>query len=460
VPDVSRAPQPADKLASAVRAAAQRGDGAALGRLARDVLAHARAAPPGDEGAVELTHMMLTALVQRAEFRPALAFAQQAAATLGYDPLASAEMLPRLATGDEAGARRLAEQLADAPVEFGGHGLRAIVRTLLGRDDDAAADGAAFIDEAHAVLGSLAAWRQAARRYSPSTAHMLGRYGHLHGELERAFPGSRPWRGEPLDGRTVVLQLLEGLGDQVEGLRLARTVRAAGGRVLVGCDERLHDLVRQAGLADGFVDRPLPARHAYGPVDFHLVVGAWLHESGLPPSLWPAEPYLTVDDAGDADVLPTHDGPRVGVVWAGNPDFALERTRGMPYGALKRLVAATPHVQWVSLMRPDHPRVRELAATPVTRRVVDAGALGTLVDAARLVRRLDLLVTTDTALAHLAGALGVPVWTVLGPTFNWRWRLDGDSTPLYPSMRLVREATAGDWNAAADRVARDLSGTS
>jgi ADP-heptose:LPS heptosyltransferase len=109
-------------------------------------------------------------------------------------------------------------------------------------------------------------------------------------------------------------------------------------------------------------------------------------------------------------------------------------------------------------MRPDHPRARELGATPVTRRVVDAGpALHTLVDAARLLRRLDLLVTTDTALAHLAGALGVRVWTLLGPTFNWRWRLDGDATPLYPTMRLVREATHGDWNATADRVASDLA---
>jgi hypothetical protein len=286
---------------------------------------------------------------------------------------------------------------------------------------------------------------------------MLARYGFLHGELERAFPGTRPWRGEPLDGRAVVLQLVEGLGDQIQGLRFARAVRAAGGRVLVGCDERLQELVRQSGLADDFVERPLPPRHAYGPAAFHVVVGAWLHESALPPELWPNAPYLDVASAEAPIELPLHDAPRVGIVWAGNPDYALDATRSLPYAALKRLVAATPGVQWVSLQRFDHPRAAELRATPVTRRVVDAGAaLHTLEDAARLLRSLDLLVTVDTAPAHLAGALGVPVWTLLGPTFNWRWRLDGETTPLYPSMRLVREATRGDWNAAVDRVASEI----
>jgi hypothetical protein len=440
-----------------MQTAVRRGDVAALRRLQPAVLSRARAAPAGDEEASALVQALLLALVRCGAHQPALALARAALPSLGYDRLAGSEILPMLAGGDVAAGRALADQLADAPVEQGGHGLRAIVRTLLGRDADAADDGAAFVLEARAVGESLAAWRAVARRYAPAAAHMLSRYAALHAELERAFPGSRPWRGEPLDGRAVVLQLVEGLGDQLQGLRLARAVREAGGRVLLGCDDRLHALARESGLADAFIARPLPSRQDYGSADFHLVVGAWLHESGLPPARWPSAPYLTPAPSAEPALLRGRTAPRVGVAWAGNPDFVLESTRGLPYAALRRLVAATPHVSWVGLLRPDHPRSAELRATPVTRRVLDAGpTLDTLADTARLLRALDLLVTTDTALAHLAGALGVRVWTLLGPTFNWRWRIDGETTPLYPTMRLIRDAAHGDWNAAVDRVAREL----
>jgi hypothetical protein len=315
-----------------------------------------------------------------------------------------------------------------------------------------------FIEEAHEIGRSLAAWRSAARRFGPGTADVLSRYGALHREIETAFPGCRPWRGEPVADRTIVVQLVEGLGDNLEALRFAVAVRAEGGRVLLGCDPRLQTLAQASGAASGFIERPLPERHTHGAADYHLVVGGWLHESGLPASRWPSGPYLTVPDREPSPVLAEAGSPRVGIVWAGNPDFALEASRGLPYAALKRLVAATPDVTWVSLQHATHPRANELRATPVTRRVRDAGpTLHSMLETAQLLRRLDLLVTIDSAPAHLAGALGTPVWTLLGPTFNWRWRIDGERTPLYPTMRLVREATTGDWNAAVDRVAADLA---
>jgi len=460
-PPAPTAPSP-DALVGAVLDAARRGDARALDRLERETLTLAERAPPGDEGASEAVQAMLLTLTRRGDYARALAFTRRSTALLGYDAIAASEVMLLVARGAVDEARARAEELASAPVALGGHGLRAIVRTLLGRDADAAADGATFLAESEEVGRSLANWRAVARRYGPSSAHVLSRYAALHAELAAAFPGCRAWAGEPLAGRTIVLQLLEGLGDQIQALRFARAARDAGARVIVGCDERLHDLVAACGLADAFLPRPVPRRHDLGAADFRLVVGPWLHDSGLPVERWPAAPYLDPPRLDAPPLLDGLEGRRVGIVWAGNPDFVLEGTRGLPYGALKRLVAATPGVQWVGLLPTSHPRARDLGATPVTRRVVDAGpTLQSLGDTARLLRHLDLLVTTDSAPAHLAGALGVPVWLLLGPTFNWRWRLDGDTTPLYPSMRLVREGAAhdgarGDWNAAVDRVARDL----
>jgi len=259
-------------------------------------------------------------------------------------------------------------------------------------------------------------------------------------------------------GRTVVVQLVEGLGDNLQALRFAVAIRAEGGRVLLGCDPRLQALAQACGAADGFIERPIPERHAYGAAEHHVVIGGWLHESGVPATRWPSAPYLALPDGDPSPILADAARPRIGIAWAGNPEFALEAARGLPYAALKRLVSATPDVSWVSVQHADHPRASELRATPVTRRVLDAGpTLHSLLDTAQLLRQLDLLVTIDSAPAHLAGALGVPVWTLLGRTFNWRWRIDGERTPLYSSMRLLREATTGDWNAAVDRVVADLA---
>jgi hypothetical protein len=150
-------PAPAEALVARIHTAGQRGDRAALLRLRRDALALAKAAPPADEQAAEATQAMLLALARHGEYAAALAFARESAALLGYDRLAASELMPLIALGDVDAARTLAAELADAPVSLGGHGLRAIVRTLLGRDDAAAADGAAFVDEAGEVSRSLAA---------------------------------------------------------------------------------------------------------------------------------------------------------------------------------------------------------------------------------------------------------------------------------------------------------------
>jgi hypothetical protein len=391
------------------------------------------------------------------DFARALAVGDEAYAILGYDRLVSPEVLLRLAMGDSAGAREVALRYADAPVEFGGHGPRAFLRDLLGRHDDAAADGAVHAEQSLEVHRSVTAWRRVAARYAPASAQIMAQYGASCAEVERLVPGIRRWTGEPLGARTLLVQLVEGLGDQLQGLRLARAARDAGARVVVSCDAALGDLVARAGVADEVLPRPVEPARLHG--DLYVVASGRLHETGIPPALWAPAPYVTLDEPpAPPPVLDGLASPRVGVAWAVNPEHLLAGTRSMPYGALRRLVAATPGVSWVSLQLASHPRAAELRNTPVTRRVRDAGGtLRSLLDTARLLRGLDLLVSVDSAPAHLAGAMGLPVWNLLGPSFDWRWGLETERTALYPSMRLLREASGGDWNAVADRVARELA---
>jgi hypothetical protein len=414
--------------------------------------------------------------------RPARAipFATAVYAALGYDRHATPEVLLRMAAGDLAGARRVAEELAAAPADVGGHGLRAFTRELLGRHDEAAADGVPFHAAAVETARSLARWREVARRYTPAAAHLLAQFGAACAAVEEAFPGARPWRGEALDGEPVLLRLIEGYGDQLQGLRLARAVRDAGGRAVVECDAPLGDLVRAAGIADAVVVRagPPPAigdevRHAVAtsqasprasprarPLAWYVVVGGRLHETGIPPARWPAAPYLDLPaDAGPEPlVLADLPRPRVGLLWAGSPAFPLEAIRALPVDALARLVGATPRVSWVSLQLESHPRAAELTRTPALRRVRAGGAaIRSFGDTARLMRHLDLVVATDSAPVHLAGALGVPVWVLLSASFDWRWGMEDERTPLYRSVRLIRDGARGDWTAAVDRVARDLN---
>ena len=486
-PAVSRArtpeaPRPAaaavdlDAVAAAARAAAERGNAKALPRLEADLLAAAPRMPSDDPAMAAAVQAVLHAWVRCRQPARAIPFATAAYAALGYDRHATPEVLLRMAVGDLAGARLLAEELAAAPVDFGGHGLRAFTRELLGRHADAAADGVRFHATAVEAARSPARRGEIARRYTPAAAHLIAQFGAACVAVEEAFPGARPWRGEALGGDAVLLRLIEGYGDQLQALRLARAVREAGGRAVVECDAPLGDVVRAAGIADAVVVRaaPLPAigdevrgavatsrasPHA-SPLPWYVVVGGRLHETGIPPARWPAAPYLDLPADAGAEPLVLADlpRPRVGLLWAGSPAFPLEAIRALPVDALARLVGATPRVSWVSLQLESHPRAAELTRTPALRRVRAGGAaVRSFGDTARLMRHLDLVVATDSAPVHLAGALGVPVWVLLSASFDWRWGMEEERTPLYPSVRLIRDGARGDWTAAVDRVARDLN---
>jgi hypothetical protein len=145
---------------------------------------------------------------------------------------------------------------------------------------------------------------------------------------------------------------------------------------------------------------------------------------------------------------------RVGLVWAGSPTYTHDRQRSC---ALQDFapVLQTPGIAWYSLQTGD--RSRELAQLPLDMRVQDlAPCLYDFGDTALLLDQLDLVITVDTAVAHLVGALGKPVWVLLSAVPDWRWGIEGEQTPWYPTMRLFRQARAGDWAAVMQRVAQML----
>ncbi len=145
---------------------------------------------------------------------------------------------------------------------------------------------------------------------------------------------------------------------------------------------------------------------------------------------------------------------KVGIAWQGNPRHARDRERSVPwqyFGALARL----PGVKLVSLQKGHGTQqvTAEFATLDLSTQLDNSFAF---VDSASVLMNLDLLVTADSALAHLAGALGVPVWLALAFVPDWRWGLEREDSPWYPTMRLFRQTKAGDWQGVFDRIASEL----
>lgn len=260
------------------------------------------------------------------------------------------------------------------------------------------------------------------------------------------------WQGEALDGRCVLLHAEQGLGDAIQFLRYAPLVRARGGGVVIEVPQALVPLADPAGLAD----RVLAPGGDPGPFDCHApfldlprIFATSLHTI-------PAEiPYLAPDPARRAhwqERLGAAPGLKVGLNWCGNPKIAVERFRRLPVDALAPLFAV-PGVRFYSLQKgPGGPAQPALAESPI----IETGE-APLTETAALMANLDLVITSDTAIAHLAGALGVPTWLALHNAPDWRWLLGRADSPWYPSLRLFRQASAGDWAGVIERLARELA---
>jgi tetratricopeptide (TPR) repeat protein len=263
-----------------------------------------------------------------------------------------------------------------------------------------------------------------------------------------------PWLGgEDIAGKTVLLHAEQGFGDTIQFARYAKSVAGKGATVILQVQPALKTMLSDIAGAQQVLgqDEPLPE------FDFHCPLLSLPLAMGTRPETIPADiPYLRVADAAAAKwkaKLPGHGASRVGIAWSGHPAHRNDHNRSI---ALSRLLPLQcPGASLVSLqkdVRPDDAKV--LAANQQILHF--ASELGDFSDAAALISLMDLVISVDTSIAHLAGALGKPVWILLPFDPDWRWLVDRKDSPWYPTARLYRQPEAGDWASVVERVGRDL----
>jgi Flp pilus assembly protein TadD len=276
---------------------------------------------------------------------------------------------------------------------------------------------------------------------------------HCQGRKPPSYP--RPlWDGGPLAGRTILLHFEQGLGDTIHFVRYAPLVKARGGRVVLGSPKALAGVLASCPGVDqvALEQEPLP------PFDVHASLLTLPGLFGTDLSNLPTNvPYLSAGPERRRrwrEWLPAGDEVRVGVVWRGNPSHPGDRKRSIPLAQFEPL-ARIPGVRLVSLQK-DRGEA-ELGELGERLGIVNAASeIADFADTAALIAELDVLIVCDTSVAHLAGALAAPVWVALPFAPDWRWLMDREDSPWYPTMRLFRQTRPGDWDGVFARLAAEL----
>ena len=268
----------------------------------------------------------------------------------------------------------------------------------------------------------------------------------------RAFPQPM-WDGGDLGRLTLLIHAEQGLGSAIQFVRYAASLAARGDRVVIECRQPLHRLFKfSLGRPDGRLT-VFRKGESLPPFECHAPLMSLPHLLGttLPtiPAMLPYLSALPADIAAWRERLASAPRPRIGLVWAGNRKHENDHNRSMPARLLAPLIASAG-ASFFSLQVPAAPA--DLAALPSGRVRDLAPALGDFADTAAVIENLDLVVSVDTAVAHLAGALGRPAWLLLPYVPEWRWLLDREDSPWYPTMRLFRQHSAGDWRGVVERV--------
>jgi Tfp pilus assembly protein PilF len=270
------------------------------------------------------------------------------------------------------------------------------------------------------------------------------------------------WQGEPLQDKSLLIGLEMGHGDMIQFCRYARLAKEAGAaRVSVVC----HAALKTLFLTLDDIDEVIGANESFPASGWDF----WTPPMSFPfffktrhDSIPARVPYLKAEPdavrrwAEEISSTPSH--PRVGIVWRGNPRFENDADRSLPSPAVLASLADVPGAAFFSLQK--GPTAEDERALAAYLPCVTLGhRLSNFAETAAVIENLDLVLTVDTAVAHLAGALGRPCWLLL-PAFktDWRWLLDRDDSPWYPEgMRLFRQQAPGDWAPVLARVVAELT---
>ena len=295
---------------------------------------------------------------------------------------------------------------------------------------------------------------------------MSGKYaeGWAAYEARRAIAGFAikpqplpPWDGGDLAGRRLLVHAEQGFGDTLQFCRYLDRLSSQQDEIVVQAPPRLLPLLRSLKIKAEITDNAKVAARC----DVEAPMMSLPHLMGPAEPFWPADDaYLTADADRIAfwnDRLAGHDGLTVAIAWQGDPGYRADKTRSIPLAAFAPLTDL-PGIRLISLQQ--GPGRTQIADVPWRDTILDLGEEidrdGAFLDSAAILATADLMVTSDTALAHLAGAVGAPVWVPLPRIPDWRWGVQGDSCGWYPTMRLFRQEAPGDWGSVFNTLATAL----
>jgi len=278
-------------------------------------------------------------------------------------------------------------------------------------------------------------------------------YEHLAGTLPNY---SQPrWTGQDIQDKTVLIIGEQGHGDNIQFVRFVGDLTARGAKVIMTLNSSLKPLIVGAAIPTILTDGDaLPEFDYWIPImSIPAVIGSTLDNIAA------VQYYLTAD-ASLQRAWQERLGPkrrlRVGFCWSGRRDTWINRHKAMPFEVMLELIQRNPGYEWVNLQCDcTAEEEAELVAAGVT---AYPGAIQSFADSAALLMHMDVVLSVDTAVAHLAGALGRPVWVMLSQyALDWRWLLDRDSSPWYSTARLFRQPVRGDWASVTERIHKFLS---
>ena len=252
------------------------------------------------------------------------------------------------------------------------------------------------------------------------------------------------WRGEDLNGKTLLLLAEQGFGDLFQFCRFAPVLAQRGARVIV--QERQQTLALLKSLAG--VERLVSTRELAPAPDFHIPLAGVMRVLGMRADSIPASiPYLAADPARVSawkQRLPAAKRKRIGIAWSGVTRYAAQRWRSLDETSLQSLIATD--ADFVSLQLEPNALLEANGVPQFGAAVADFAELAALIES------MDHVISIDTGIAHLAGALGKPLWIMLPYRADWRWMRDREDTPWYPQARLFRQTRPGDWSDVIARV--------
>jgi tetratricopeptide (TPR) repeat protein len=284
------------------------------------------------------------------------------------------------------------------------------------------------------------------------------------GMAEQKSRGRPLWLGDyPLTRKTVLLHAEQGLGDTIQFARYVPLLAANGAKVVLEVQPELTALMARLDGAATVIARGAALPQQF---DVHCPLGSLPLAFKTEPATVPADiPYLSADDehlAKWSARIGALERPRIAIAWAGNPNHLNDRNRSIAFAKLTPLFPPPPQAgegragaSFVSIQR--DVRGDDAMGLAGETRVTHVGAeLQNFADTAAVIALCDLVISVDTAVAHLAGAMGRPLWMLLPFAPDWRWTLNGETSPWYPTARLFRQTSLGDWDGVIERLGDEL----